>query len=127
MNRRRILPFLAGLASTALLGWGLTAGNALASHPTVDANGDPIKIQLFTYEEVGNQLAGGNKMPVQVDPTTMRGFPYSPKQTCGGCHDYNDISRHAFHSSQGFYELNETFNATSNKPWTQSAGMFGKW
>jgi hypothetical protein len=127
MRKKHILTSLLGLASAALLGWGLTAGSAMAAHPTADANGDPITLQLYTFEEIGPQLGAGAQLPVQVDPTSMQGMPYSPKQTCGSCHDYENIAKHAFHSSQGMYEISETFDATKNKPWTQSSGMFGKW
>ncbi len=103
-------------AAAAVAGVAMGAGIALAAHPP---------IQLYTYEEVGQQYGMGNTMPVMVDPTTHQGFPYSPKQTCGlaGCHDgkttvsgtgtkydgtvlksYDDLSKHAFHASLGFNE-----------------------
>ncbi|MBJ6725483.1 hypothetical protein [Geomesophilobacter sediminis] len=103
---------------------------AAATHPPV---------VLYTFEEIGMQMAGGQKVPVQVD-ASGKGMPYSPKQTCGtsGCHvingvdySYDKISDHAFHSNQGRSEYTDTangkFDATKNKPWTQSTAMVGKW
>jgi hypothetical protein len=94
---------------------------------------------LYTYEEIGMQMAGGQKVPVQVDGSG-KGMPYSPKQTCGtsGCpvkngvdYTYDKISDHAFHSAQGRNEYVDSatgkFDATKTKPWTQSGAMVGKW
>ena len=96
-------------------------------------------VTLYTFEEVGMQMAGGAQVPVQVD-ANGKGMPYSPKQTCGtsGCHvkngidyTYDKISDHAFHSNEGRSEYQDSsdgkFNATKNKPWTQSTAMVGKW
>jgi len=96
-------------------------------------------VTLYTFEEIGMQMAGGQKVPVQVD-ANGKGMPYSPKQTCGtsGCHvkngvdyTYDKISDHAFHSSQGRSEMDDStdgkFRATKNKPWLQSTAMVGKW
>jgi hypothetical protein len=96
-------------------------------------------VTLYTYEEIGMQMAGGQKVPVQVDGSG-KGMPYSPKQTCGtsGCHvkngvdyTYDKISDHAFHSAQGRNEFMDTtdgkFDVTKNKPWYQSTAMVGKW
>lgn len=100
------------------------------SHPAVT---------LYTFEEIGMQMAGGQKVPVQVD-ASGKGMPYSPKQSCGtaGCHvkdgvdyTYDRISDHAFHSGQGRSEYLDSatgkFDATKNKPWLQSTAMVGKW
>ena len=96
-------------------------------------------VTLYTFEEIGMQMAGGAMVPVQVD-ANGKGMPYSPKQTCGtaGCHvkngidyTYDKISDHAFHSNEGRSEYQDStdgkFNATKNKPWTQSTAMVGKW
>jgi hypothetical protein len=96
-------------------------------------------VTLYTFEELGMQMAGGAKVPVQVD-ANGKGMPYSPKQTCGtaGCHvkngvdyTYDKISDHAFHSGQGRSEFVDSSNgkldATKNKPWYQSTAMVGKW
>ncbi|KAA0890352.1 MULTISPECIES: cytochrome C [Oryzomonas] len=118
------------LTATAAASLALTAGTSFAAHPSVT---------LYTFEEIGMQMAGGAKVPVQVD-ANGKGMPYSPKQTCGtaGCHvkngvdyTYDKISDHAFHSNQGRSEYVDSstgkFDATKNKPWTQSTAMVGKW
>lgn len=49
--------------------------------------------------------------------------PYSPKQTCGACHDYARITR-GFHFQQGRDEkLNPTLAAAY--PWMYSPGQYG--
>jgi hypothetical protein len=120
MKRLKVLPGL--LAATAAVGLVLSAGAAQAAHPPVT---------LYTFEEIGMQT-GQAKVPVQVD-ASGKGMPYSPKQTCGttGCHSYDNISDHAFHSAQGRNEFPDTangkFDPTKNKPWTQATAMVGKW
>ena len=96
-------------------------------------------VTLYTFEEIGMQMAGGAKVPVQVD-ASGKGMPYSPKQTCGtsGCHvkngidyTYDKISDHAFHSNEGRSEYQDSadgkLSALKNKPWGQSTAMVGKW
>jgi hypothetical protein len=143
---------VAAVAAVALV---IGAGSALAlqSHPPV---------QLFTYEEIATQYGMDNfqmpdgqggtmtvpmPMPVMVmDQNTMQGMPFSPKMSCGtnnmnaqnsptgACHDYTNISDHAFHSAQGMYQWKDTadgqfpaMSPTNFKPWTQSTAMYGKW
>jgi hypothetical protein len=125
-----------------------TASKCLVCHDAHDpgkdiANLGPAPahpaVTLYTFEEIGMQMAGGAKVPVQVD-ASGKGMPYSPKQTCGtsNCHvkngvdyTYDKISDHAFHSAQGRNEYVDSatvkFDATKNKPWTQSFAMVGKW
>ena len=96
-------------------------------------------VTLYTFEEIGMQMAGGEKVAVQVD-ASGKGLPYSPKQTCGtsGCHvkngidyTYDKISDHAFHSNEGRSEYIDSadgkLSALKNKPWGQSTAMVGKW
>ena len=132
-------------ATGAVAGIAMGATIALAAHPPVP---------LYTYEEVAAQY-GMPKMPVMVD-AKHQGFPYSPKQTCFGavgCHgdsastnpkltkNYDDLSKHAFHSSLGFNEwMDNDYNGDGlfmkngiqtglnpQKPWLQSHGHNGKW
>ncbi|MBM4273587.1 MAG: hypothetical protein FJ134_03870 [Deltaproteobacteria bacterium] len=49
--------------------------------------------------------------------------PYSPRQTCGACHNYNDITK-GYHFQQGWDRVKDNFNA--KKPWVLSDGMMGK-
>ena len=119
-------------AAFALVGVALGAGIAYAAHPA--------PVILKTYEELATQF-GQQQLPVQVDPQSKKGFPYSPKQTCGtaNCHDYDKIADHAFHSALGRNEWKDTiangstishdgaFDSSKVKPWTQTTAMFGKW
>ena len=136
------ISLLAGASAVA----GLTIGGAIAQaaqHPAID---------LYTYEEIAQQY-GVPAMPVMVDPTTMQGFPYSPKQTCTGggnlsCHtpgntkglkSYTDMSKGAYHAtlgtaewmdnsvSAGFMEGGKQTGLNPQKPWLQSHGHNGKW
>jgi hypothetical protein len=64
--------------------------------------------------------------PIALDGNT----PYSPRQTCGGCHDY-DMITNAYHFQQGRTDaqgrivISDGFD--SKKPWNLSDGMYGKW
>ncbi len=103
--------------TAAVAGVTMGATLAMAAHPP---------IQLYTYEEVAQQM-GFPKAPVMVDRVTKQGMPYSPKQTCFGgqqqadgsimaCHgttdsgnsklakSYDDLSKHAYHAALGFNE-----------------------
>ena len=57
--------------------------------------------------------------------------PYSPRATCGGCHDIDKIAN-AYHFQQGRTDLagnvvtrNDYFE--DGREWLRSAGMYGKW
>jgi len=49
--------------------------------------------------------------------------PYSPRQTCGACHDYEAITR-GYHFQQGWDRIRDDFNPAL--PWVLSDGMVGK-
>ncbi len=49
--------------------------------------------------------------------------PYSTRQTCGKCHDYDKITS-GYHFQQGWDVIKDDFN--KEKPWMLSDGMFGK-
>jgi hypothetical protein len=71
-------------------------------------------------------LKGYDGMELTIDSKE----PYSPKQTCGECHDYDEITN-GYHFQQGRTNgsgkivMSDTFNR--KKPWIKSDGMFGKW
>jgi hypothetical protein len=56
--------------------------------------------------------------------------PYSPKNTCGQCHDYDGITN-AYHFQQGrtngHGKLTVRDDKDSRNPWLISNGMYGKW
>jgi hypothetical protein len=57
-------------------------------------------------------------------------IPYSPKKTCGECHDYEAITN-AYHFQQGRTDIEGNTvvrdDLDSQNPWLISRGMYGKW
>jgi len=57
-------------------------------------------------------------------------IPYSPKKTCGGCHNYDQITN-GYHFQQGRTDgtgkivISDTFDP--KYPWNLSSGMYGKY
>jgi hypothetical protein len=49
--------------------------------------------------------------------------PYSTRQTCGACHNYDQITK-GYHFQQGWNVIKDDFN--KKKPWVLSDGMMGK-
>jgi ubiquitin C-terminal hydrolase len=49
--------------------------------------------------------------------------PFSSRQTCGSCHDYNTITQ-GFHFQQGWDRISDSFS--ESMPWVLSDGMMGK-
>jgi hypothetical protein len=49
--------------------------------------------------------------------------PYSSRQTCGACHNYDQITK-GYHFQQGWDRIKDDFN--KQKPWMLSDGMMGK-
>jgi hypothetical protein len=91
---------------------------------------------LFTLVVTHGGLAWGQHVPVSLkgydgkELTVDSTKPYSPRQTCGDCHDYDKITN-GYHFQQGRTDgsgkivMSDHFNP--KKPWIRSAGMFGKW
>ena len=55
---------------------------------------------------------------------------YSPRNTCGECHDYDAITN-AYHFQQGRTDAEGNIivgdDLDSRNPWLVSRGMYGKW
>lgn len=49
--------------------------------------------------------------------------PFSTRQTCGACHDYERITS-GYHFQQGWDRIRDDFS--KEKPWVLSDGMMGK-
>jgi len=49
--------------------------------------------------------------------------PYSSRQTCGACHNYDEITK-GYHFQQGWDKIKD--NWSKDKPWVLSDGMLGK-
>lgn len=60
-----------------------------------------------------------------VDPAAADARPYSPKQTCGGCHDYDAIAG-AYHFQMGAEKIRDDFGLAEGKPWILSDGQAGR-
>ena len=74
------------------------------------------KIDLIDYD--GNEISLASNIP------------YSPKNTCGECHDYDAITN-AYHFQQGRTDAKGNIiirdDMNSKDPWLISHGMYGKW
>ena len=68
-----------------------TAGG---SAPLMDRNGVPILGQLSDTDTITMKGNNGEDVIYRAGPA------YSPKQTCGSCHDYNAITK-AYHFMNG--------------------------
>ena len=49
--------------------------------------------------------------------------PYSSRQTCGACHNYDQITK-GYHFQQGWDRVKDNFH--KDRPWLLSDGMIGK-
>jgi hypothetical protein len=57
--------------------------------------------------------------------------PYSPRTTCGGCHDFDEVVK-GYHFHQGRTDSDGNFIMTDDyfedgRNFLQSPGMYGKW
>lgn len=63
--------------------------------------------------------------------TSTSTVPYSPRKTCGACHDVDEIAN-GYHfqqgrtDHQGGIQVKDDFNA-DGRDWLKSDGMYGKW
>ncbi len=106
----------------------------LFAHPNVqllDENGNPIKDVLDTTQKI--VLPDGS--------VYIKGPAYSPKKTCGKCHDYNAITK-AYHFREGVgpdgTRISDTWSSDNkNNPlqkylshaygYILSPGQYGAW
>ncbi len=61
--------------------------------------------------------------------TYYLGAPYSPKQTCGACHDYDAITR-AYHFQIGATDMGDDWGERHPEfhyQYLRSSGQFGFW
>lgn len=92
------------------------AGAAVAVLALLHANPAPAS---HTAGDVPLRDAAGNLLSVGST------VPYSPRQTCGACHDYATVTQ-GYHFQQGWDELYD-HEAKEEKPWVHGPGMAGKW
>jgi hypothetical protein len=105
MMKKSIFFMLSALV--ALLSPGLERASVEEPHP---------EITLIDYD--------GNEISLESN------VPYSPKNTCGECHDYDAITN-AYHFQQGRTDADGNIivgdDLDSRNPWLVSRGMYGKW
>jgi hypothetical protein len=83
----------------------------------------PITSQAPQHEKI--VLKGFDGSPLTADSKV----PYSPRKTCGACHDYDRITK-GYHFQQGRTDgtgkiiVSDTFD--SKYSWNLSPGMYGK-
>mgnify|MGYP003779193213 CR=1 FL=1 len=65
-----------------------------------------------------------NEQGGRITASLNRLDPYSPKKTCGACHDYAAITS-GYHFQQGFDKMKDGYDP--RRPWILSPGMFGNW
>ncbi len=110
-------PLLAGLVFFALFSAGCSdsGGGTTTGGSTVAQNHSNIVLR--------DQLG----VPLTSNSTA----PYSPRQTCGECHDIDEIAN-GYHFQQGRtdahgnVQVKDDFNNDS-RDWLKSDGMYGKW
>jgi hypothetical protein len=82
-----------------------------------------ISSQAPSHEKIALRGFDGN--PLALESKT----PYSPKKTCGACHDYNRITN-GYHFQQGRTDetnkiiVSDTYDG--KYPWNLSPGLYGK-
>jgi len=100
------IPFIL-LVLTIFVVFKISQGSEKTSHP---------KIDLIDYD--GNEISLDSNIS------------YSPKNTCGECHDYDAITN-AYHFQQGRTDAEGNIivrdDMDSKNPWLISRGMYGKW
>jgi hypothetical protein len=83
----------------------------------------PIRSTSAPHEKIVVRGYDGNPLTMQSKT------PYSPKKTCGTCHDYNRITN-GYHFQLGRTDgtgkivISDSFD--EKRPWNLSSGMYGK-
>ncbi len=75
---------------------------------------------VWAHQDVWLRNEQGDRITARLNSID----PYSPKKTCGVCHNYAVITS-GYHFQQGFDVMKDGYDA--RKPWILSPGMFGNW
>lgn len=95
---------VAGPLVPMLFMWALSAG---AQHPAINL--------LDASGEVIDPIHGINDQA-----------PFSTRQTCGQCHDYDTITQ-GYHFQMGWNTISDDFGRAEGRPWSLSNGFMGRW
>ena len=92
-----------------------------------------LTLFLFTASEASEEPSHPEVMLMDYDGNEISlesNIPYSPKNTCGECHDYDTITN-AYHFQHGRTDAKGNIivrdDMDSKNPWLISQGMYGKW
>lgn len=77
-------------------------------------------VSAQAHDEVWLRNERGDRITVTLNNQD----PYSPKKTCGACHNYAAITS-GYHFQQGFDKMKDGYDRA--RPWILSPGMFGNW
>ena len=79
--------------------------------------------ELQEWKELMRDMGDG----IEIDPNLYRMTipPYSPKKTCGACHNYKKITA-GYHFRAGSDSLHDEFAKETGELWSLSAGFAGK-
>ena len=103
-----------GGRSNVITGVPPVGGTPPTTGSLISVSGGHVAIYLRDFE--------GNPIDINVDST-----PYSPKQTCGYCHNYHVIEE-GYHFQQGAEELDDNWGSNNGTyDFVLSPGMIGKW
>ncbi|MCP4685165.1 MAG: hypothetical protein GY867_06905, partial [bacterium] len=93
--------------SALILGLLITTCSVAAQHP-------PITLMDKDGEEIN---------PIEGDNAEQ---PFSIEQTCGTCHDYEEITS-GYHFQMGWDVIDDDYGLEKGEPWNLSDGFMGKW
>mgnify|MGYP003573673317 CR=1 FL=1 len=90
-----------------------------SSSPTLKPKSDESHVDVVLLDREGQALAGGSHEP------------YSPRETCGKCHDIDKIAN-GYHFQQGRTDMDGNIVVKPDyfkdgREHLLSAGMYGKW
>ena len=120
--RTLTVPLVTGLVvmTLSLVGCGGGGGGG-GTNPDPDPDPTPV----MDHTNIVLKDRWGN--PLQADSTE----PYSPRQTCGACHDVDAIAN-GYHFQQGRTDKDSNVQCREDffgdgRDWLKSDGMYGKW
>ena len=97
----------------ASIAWRIAAALALAAAPALAQH--PA---IYLLDAEGNFIDPVNGENAEA--------PFSIKQTCGMCHDY-DVITQGYHFQMGWQEISDDYGAEEGRPWSLSPGFMGRW